>query len=248
MVVDHWQEWVPDRQVHRARRPLVVVGRGASMRVTQQVVDMLGGASHVVFLTDRIGHRVALQAADPSIPHAFPFKLYQHSKMPTLSSEGFFRWAGISRETRREFPVEECGENRVCFRLEPSDSDGEFEEFTLKGVAFIHQSPNASISRSGHMTLNQPAVRLLGEPEQVVLLYNEARRLIGIRPAADELHARPLRKVTGQRTWALAVEGFLKQFGIPHETGRSFELHMEEAVMVIDLNRPKSPKRGTQSG
>ena len=239
-----WKEYIPAVVRPRANDALAIVGRGKQIRITPAAVEALGNPTHVVLLFDKIGRRVALRASQGEESYSFPLKRYGGGKVSTISAEGFLRWAEIDHSERREFRVQKLTDRTVAFQLcDGADDDGEFTEFRLKGAALSHQAPNVSISRNGNLTLNRPAMELIRDAGRVVLLFDDEDRRIGLRPAADESHARPARPSSGQRTWTISAEGFLKQFGVVHSEGRSYEPTEQDGVLVIDLNRPKPPRQ-----
>lgn len=241
--MNSWTEYVPERSARRHGQPTAVVGSNGDLRITPDVVAMMGDPTHVTLHFDKTGRRVALRAVKPGPRHAFPLKQYRGNAMYNISSYGFFKWAGEAIGTRRQFSVEPLDSTSVVIDLGDGGDEGEFEEFLLKGALLVHAQPNASVSRNGHITLNDAATSIFGRPEFVVMLFDQSTRRIGLRRATTEANARPLRKAGAQGTWVLAAEGFLKRFGIPHDEGRSYEPSLEDDILVIDLNQPKAARR-----
>jgi hypothetical protein len=240
-----WIEYVPEVTRPRAGEPLAIVGRGSALRLTDAALALIGTPSYVILHFDRVGRRVALSASSKEVRHAFPVRRYGSGTMWNVAAGGFIKWADISSEVRRDFPVKAISEHMIAFDLnEGAEGDGEFEEFTYKSVAIAQISPNVSISRNGNLTLNASSRSLAPDYDRFVLLYDPANRLVGLRPTtAGERHARPLRQSGSQRTWTISAAGFLKKFGIEHEHGRSYELTEQDGVLIIDLNKPKPPRR-----
>ncbi len=244
MTNDGWIEYIPETRRPRAGEAIAIIGLTQSLRVTPEVLAYIGNPTHVILLFDRHGQRVGLRAATGDTKHAFPPRRYGGGNLWNIAFGGFLRWAGIANDQHREFEVQRLDEKTVIFGLGdgPLES-GDFEEFTLKGVAASHQSPNVSISRNGNMTLNCATKQLVRDAESLVLLFNEESRLIGLRPARpDERHSRQLRQASTQRTWTLSAEGFLKRFQIDHSEGRSYEPTLVGDLLVINLDQPKPPR------
>jgi hypothetical protein len=203
---------------------------------------MIGNPQYVVLLYDRLGCRIGIRPESGEVRHAFPVRRYGTGQTWNIAIGGFRKWAEIGISQRTEFAVE-VSEGLLVIRLKQDKEPGPFEEFIYKSVALSHLSPNVAISRNGHMTLNHAAKELLGPNDRVILLYNRSLSCIGLRPAReDERHARPVRKASTQRTWAISAAGFLKAFDIEHPEGRSYEPTIRDGILLVDLNRPKAPR------
>jgi hypothetical protein len=236
----NWEEFFPSITRPKPDAALAVVGRGPSIRLTPAAVAAMDNPTHVVLGFDRVGQRVSIQASNPEIRHAFPLKRYGDGNMSNVSAGGFTKWAGIDHDKRIEYPIEKVDGSTIAFRLNnDSRQPGEFEEYRYKNVALADLIPNVSVGRNGHIGFNRPAMELIDFAPQVVLVCDPVEKLIGFKPSPNAPNARPIRPLSGQRTWSLAGEGFLKQFGIQQDTGRSYEPRLEDGVLIVDLNRPK---------
>jgi hypothetical protein len=244
-----WEMWTPERSRPRGEEPLVIIGRGRQIRLTPAAVQMLGNPSHIIFEFDRLGQRVALRRAGPGLRHAFQLRRYAGATLSTVAAESFLRWSGIDYSERRELRPELITSDTIMVHIgDSNDASGPFEEFRLKGPLLAHQMPNVSISRSGHITLNNAAKELIPSAERVIFLYNADKQLIGFRPSNDEALSRPLRKTKGQNTWSLAGEGFLKRYNVEHRDGRSYEPYLEVDLLVIDVTSPKPGRQRKKGG
>jgi hypothetical protein len=211
--------------------------------LTPEAIKAIGSPSHVVLLFDREGQRIGVRASKAEVHHAFPLKRYGDATIFQVSAGGFTKWAGINTDKRIEYPVEKADEQTIAFRLDGEKQAGEFEEYRFKNIALADLTPNVSVGRNGHITFNRPTMELIGFADRVVLLCDPAQRLIGFKPSPEASNARPIRQSSGQQTWTLAGEGFLKQFGIHQDAGRSYEPHLEQEVLIVDLNHPKPARR-----
>lgn len=71
--------------------------------------------------------------------------------------------------------------------------------------------PSLRIGTHKNGSLNSAAYRLLGEPERVVLMFDESRRAIGIRAAhKDDTHSQRL----ADTNYSTSFMGFCKEHGI----------------------------------
>jgi hypothetical protein len=244
-IVNGWVEYEPAARRLGQGEAIALVGKGSSIRLTQEAIDSIGQPPYVVFLFDRQGQRVAIRASRGEVRHAFPLKRYGGGKVWVVAAGGFLKWANIAHDRRRDFAVQTLDDHTLVFQIDSGrEALGEFEEFIHKSVAISQIGPNVSISRNGNVTMNLATRKLLGDADRVVLMYNETNRLMGIRPASvTDRHAASLRPASTQRTWTLSAEGFLKRFSIPHDEGRSYEPKVRDGVLVVDLNSPKPSRR-----
>lgn len=91
-----------------------------------------------------------------------------------------------------------------------------FEVFTLSGQTHTME-PSLTLRKDGRLSINRAAIAALGSPDAVELLYDPARRLLGLRECAPTLaHARPLLSESKGARVYVAVRALLAHHGIPH--------------------------------
>lgn len=126
----------------------------------------------------------------------------------------------------------------------------QWEEFTQKHVGnpdFIR----VSLNPRGIFGLNQKAVDMLGSPEAVVLMFDKANQLIGLKASSPDVnHAYELKRQGTSQSYFLRAKSFCNFYGI--EIGDTVvfnDVQMEDGVIVLQLGnvteaarRPKSIK------
>jgi hypothetical protein len=117
-------------------------------------------------------------------------------------------------------------------------ADG-FEVYERQRVA-PSAEPVITIQKKGIFRLNRAAYDAVGAPEAVELLYNRDKRLIAMRkakPGLPRAFALLTRDSHGD-SWYISGRGFLRFYGI--EVARSVrrQAHVENGMLVIDLNDP----------
>lgn len=111
-----------------------------------------------------------------------------------------------------------------------------FEEFTGRGTK-PSERPRVTIRRNGKMSLNSAALRVLGDPNAVVLLYDGTTRSVGLRPATRRVsHAYPVSR-HGRGAATVTFIAFAKHYGIDLSTTRSYDGALEDDILVIELDR-----------
>jgi hypothetical protein len=82
----------------------------------------------------------------------------------------------------------------------------------------------AIIDASPSLRLTTGAVRLLGNPSHVVLLFDQKGRRVGITAAIGEVqHSFPLRRYGGGHLWHVSIGGFRTWANIAIEKRREFK-------------------------
>lgn len=111
-----------------------------------------------------------------------------------------------------------------------------FEEFTGRGSTVPSEQPRVTLQRNGKIGLNQAALRALGQPGAVVLLFDSTTHSVGLRATTKSLpHAYPVLKHAGAAT--VTAIAFAKHYSIDLSETRSFPATFEDGVLVIDLNK-----------
>lgn len=119
-----------------------------------------------------------------------------------------------------------------------------------KGSAPAPSVPSVTIQRKGLFSLNEAAVRLMGDPEAVQFLWDEDRRIIGLRTVPlDAPNAYPTRrqgaskeKKRGNRGPVLvAGTMFTKFIDLDTSQARRWVPRMDGDILTIDLNELGQP-------
>ena len=122
-----------------------------------------------------------------------------------------------------------------------------FEEFD-KRAASASKSPFVTILKDKGFTINGAALRLLGEPEAVTLLYDPEERLIGFKPAStDYPRAYPVRPQEKGTSATVAGRAFIQHYGINHDVTRRYAVEMRDGLLVLDLGSDSTEVTGPWS-
>lgn len=98
------------------------------------------------------------------------------------------------------------------------------------------RSPAVSWPKTGRMMLNKAATEALGDPEDVLLLYDPETGRVGIRPTAGDDERRVKVSSNGRTSRAIAARVFRRDFGLPESVlGRRYEPWVEDGMLVFDL-------------
>lgn len=130
----------------------------------------------------------------------------------------------------------------------PMKRDGEgFQEFKGRSLPVNRSVPRFAIQRSGLISLNGAAFKLLGEPEFVVFLYDAERKAIGLKPASQGIaYAYPVRRHGVYHSYRVSARAFLRHFGIKYGSEvLSFHPYMEGDVLVVKLDEDGNEIEGT---
>src|SRR5687768_14216719 len=100
-----------------------------------------------------------------------------------------------------------------------------------------------TLSRKGEIMIGARAVARLGEPDWVVLMFDRANSLIGMRPShRHEKNAYPTVHKMNGRHRIVRANKFCRHYGIKFERTRAFVSAKigEDGVLVLDLKETKS--------
>ncbi|PZS30726.1 MAG: hypothetical protein DLM58_13160 [Pseudonocardiales bacterium] len=114
----------------------------------------------------------------------------------------------------------------------------DFETFRKPLVA-LKREPTITIQKRGTMSLNKAAQVALGSPAAVELLFDAARRIVGLRrvdPRAD--HAYPVRSSTGMENGPFVVSAmaFLHFYDIQQPESLRWSAYVCDGVLCVDLD------------
>lgn len=115
-----------------------------------------------------------------------------------------------------------------------------FEVFQ-KSSAPVSKVPTVTVQKRGMLSLNRAAHALIGAPEFVELLWDDDRKVIGLRPAAPDnpnaYPARPQSAATGKGPIMVAGTVFTRHYEIPTVESRRWVVSEEDGILCIDLTR-----------
>ena len=116
-----------------------------------------------------------------------------------------------------------------------------FEVFQ-KGSAPIPTVPSLTIQKRGLLSLNRAALKLMGDPVAVELLWDADRQVIGLRPVALESpNAYPVRpQSAGSDRGPVLVAGnlFTRFIGIDTSEARRWVPSLEGDILCVDISSP----------
>lgn len=108
-----------------------------------------------------------------------------------------------------------------------------------KGVAarIIPDTVRSSINPEGEITFDLDTYKTMGEPEAMCLMYDESRRIIGVKPAhPDEPHAVLVRVRHALTNRVVRSRPFLTAYGIEIDRTLRFPYaFLENNVLILDL-------------
>lgn len=120
-----------------------------------------------------------------------------------------------------------------------------FDRSLYIGGVRLRNRPEVSLTSAGQFSISGPAVEMLGEDVQgVVLLYDRDTRRVGflasnIQNPRAHLLRDPRGKRGGGRSRLVSARLFCKAFGIPLGSAVSrYAAKIEEGMLVIDLKEP----------
>ncbi len=112
----------------------------------------------------------------------------------------------------------------------------QWEEFTQKstGKADVIR---VSLNARGNFALNQKTVDLLGSPEAIVLMYDKANQLVGLKASSPDVsHAYELKRQGTSQSYFLRAKSFCNFYGIDiGDTVVFNDVQMEDGVIVLQL-------------
>jgi hypothetical protein len=113
----------------------------------------------------------------------------------------------------------------------------EWEEFDPRAVPTANP-PTVTIRAAGTFGLSAAALRALGNPKGVILLFNQSAGRIGLRATGGrDAHAVPVRKHTASESYWVSGTRFLKHDGIAFAVSHRFPARSAHpGMIVIDLS------------
>jgi hypothetical protein len=122
-----------------------------------------------------------------------------------------------------------------------------WEEFTQKSN-YRAEMIRVSLNARGHFLLNQKAVDELGNSEAVVLLYERASRLIGMKPSSTDVeHSYELKRQGSSQTWYLRAKSFCNYYRINIGDTIVFnDIETQDGMIVLNLDNVTEVVRRTR--
>lgn len=113
-----------------------------------------------------------------------------------------------------------------------------FEVFHRTDSARRNRGLSITITRRGVLALSPDALRALGEPQWVHLLYDRDARTIGISAAESDGDDSFTVRGTGQ----VAAAAFCRYYDIPiGETGVRWPAEKHNDILYVDASQPGTP-------
>ena len=114
-----------------------------------------------------------------------------------------------------------------------------------KGSAPVATIPSVTLQKRGLISLNRAAFNLIGAPEAVELLWDEERRVIGLRAAPiDRPNAYPARPQSSKSVRGPVLIGgslFTRFIGLDTSEAHRWAPTVEDEILCIDLKTPGQP-------
>ncbi len=112
----------------------------------------------------------------------------------------------------------------------------QWEEFTQKSTVNA-DTIRVSLNARGNFALNQKAVDLLGSPEAIVLMYDRANRLIGLKASSPDIdHAYELKRQGTSQSYFLRAKSFCNFYGLDIADTVVFnDAKWEDGMIVLQI-------------
>lgn len=116
-----------------------------------------------------------------------------------------------------------------------------FEVFEKKSAP-LAKVPSVTIQRRGLISLNRAAYALIDNPEAVVLLWDQERRVIGLKPAPIEdqnaYPARPQTPKSDKGPVMVAGSLFTQYYKIDTAESYRWVPTVVDGILCIDISKP----------
>jgi hypothetical protein len=120
-----------------------------------------------------------------------------------------------------------------------------------KGSAPVATVPSVTIQKRGLISLNRAAFNLIGAPGAMELLWDDERRVIGLRAAPidkpNAYPARPQTSKTGRGPVMIAGSLFTRFIGLDTSDAHRWVPTLEGEILCIDLNTPGQTVRSNRT-
>lgn len=124
----------------------------------------------------------------------------------------------------------------------------DFKEFRGRATPTVNE-PMATVQKGGKsISLNRAAYELIGDPSHVVLLYDEKRQVIGMRPSDGDVRwAYPVKKQGRSVSYLVSSTAFTTMHKIDVSIARRFAATLYEGMLIIDLTQPVAELTGPRT-
>ncbi len=120
----------------------------------------------------------------------------------------------------------------------------EFERFE-RTTAPTSKGPFVTVNKRGNFSFNRATFELLGEPEEIELLFSKPDRVIGLKAATPgEPYAFPVKPVLGRTpgskpsNYTVNCLSFVNHYGIDHSVSRRYEVEQrDDGILAVDLKQ-----------
>lgn len=118
-------------------------------------------------------------------------------------------------------------------------SQFEFEVFTGRFKPASSKTMRVTLNTRGIFSLNDATYTALGKPDYVELLYDRARRVIGMRPVPESTkHAYPVRTQKNAKSYLVGATAFSRAYDLEVKDGLMvFDPTMAEDVLVLEQDK-----------
>src|SRR5438874_2231054 len=94
----------------------------------------------------------------------------------------------------------------------------------------LADEPTVGIQGSGNLSFNQAAVKLLGFPKAIKILYDPDERLVGFKAADSSLGAFPIHKQSKSTTYLVSGKALVDTMHLQIGEARRYVARMEDNV------------------
>lgn len=108
--------------------------------------------------------------------------------------------------------------------------------------------PLVTIQKDGLFSLNEAAVKAMGEPNFVEIYYDRDNAIIAFAPSAENNPAAyPPRKQPTGAIWYVAGQMFTRHYDIDTTIARRYPVEVEDNVLFVNLNGPSTVATGVRA-
>lgn len=120
-----------------------------------------------------------------------------------------------------------------------------------KGSAPVATVPVVTVQKKGLIALNRAAYAMIGDPEAVELLWDEDRKIIGLRPSEltnpNAYPARPQSANSTKGPILVAGTKFTQFIGMDTSRAMRWIPTIEDEILCIDISKPGQPANSNRS-
>lgn len=106
---------------------------------------------------------------------------------------------------------------------------------TFEVHPYDRRQPALTFRRRGTINLNSAAYKILGQPEAVLLLFEEKNRRVAVKKSGkDDLRAYPVNKHRKNNP-TIPANDFLKHYDISAEKTIRYNARLEDEMLIVDV-------------